>query len=359
MRVLAVAGGAFLILSVLWDAFETIVLPHRVSRLFRLTRFFYLYTWKPWRVLGMRRRAGNPRENFLSIFGPLSLLLLIVTWALALVVAFGALHWGIGTRLHTPTAMNGFVADLYFSGTTLVTLGLGDVTPTTTSARVLAFLESGMGFGFLALVVGFFPTLSQAFTRREVSIALLDARAGSPSTASELIRRNAGDTEGVVLADFLHEWEVWSADFLETHISFPVLAYYRSQHDNQSWVAALTTVLDVCSLVIAGTEDAPVRSARLTFAMCRHAAADMANVFHLPPRTPDEDRLPPADLARLRVVMKDAGLPLKEGADVEKRLRNLRAMYEPSVSALADHFLMPLPAWIPPVGSRDNWQTTA
>ncbi len=358
MKALAVAGGLVLIVSVLWDAFETIVLPHRVSG-FRLTRIFYLLTWRPFRALGLRRPAGDPRENLLSVFGPLSLLLLLAAWALALVLGFAFLHWGIGTHLTLPAGIGHFAGDLYFSGTTLVTLGLGDVTPSTTSARILAFVESGTGFGFLALVVGYLPTLFQAFSRREVTIALLDARAGSPPTASEFIRRHGGPTEGRSLAELLHDWEVWSADLLETTISFPVLAYYRSQHDNQSWLAGLTTVLDVCTLVIAGVEKGPVRSARLTFAMARHALVDISQVFRLKPHGPPGDRLPKEDAERLRETLEIAGVALKSGEEVEKRIRNLRGMYEPFAHALAEHLLMPLPRWVPPVGARDNWQTTA
>jgi hypothetical protein len=359
MKLLAAAGGGFLIFSVLWDAFETIVLPHRVSRRFRPTRFFYMLTWRPWRAIARLRRLGNARENFLSIFGPLSLLLLLATWALLLLVGYALLHWGIGTRLRMPPGMDGFAADLYFSGTTLVTLGLGDVFPSTDSARVLAFLESGMGFGLLALVVGYFPTLSQAFSRREVNVALLDARAGSPPTAGELIRRLGGGPGNADLGLLLRDWDAWSADLLETHISFPVLAYYRSQHDNQSWLAGLTTVLDVCAVIIAGVDDGPVKTARLTFAMARHAAADLSNVFRLRPTAPPSDRLTAEETARLRETMKKAGMALQDGADAERRLRNLRGMYEPFVFALSEHLLMPLPRWMPPVGARDNWETTA
>ena len=140
------------------------------------------------------------------------------------------------------------------SGTNFFTLGLGDVTPTTTSARVLTTVEAGMGFGFLALVIGYLPVLSQAFSRRESAIALLDARAGSPPTAAELLRRRGGRRPSP--GRLLNDWERWSAEVLESHISFPVLAFYRSQHDNQSWVAALTTVLDTCALVITGVDGA-------------------------------------------------------------------------------------------------------
>lgn len=359
MRAFAIAGGFLLLLFVLWDAFETIVLPRRVSRRFRLTRVFYQYTWAPFRWVGRRLAPGNSRENYLSVYGPLSLLLLLATWAIGLVVVFGLLHWGLGTRLQSPVGLAGLAADLYFSGTTLFTLGLGDVAPVTPLARTLTVIEAGTGFGFLALVIGYLPTLSQAFSRREANITLLDARAGSPPTAVELLRRHGRDDRRDPLDELLNDWERWSADLLETHVSFPVLAYYRSQHDNQSWVAALTTILDVSALIIAGIEGAPVRTARLTFAMARHAVVDMSRVFHRTPQPPAPDRLPPEQLAKLRRAVAAAGMPLGEGAPVDERLAHLRGMYEPYVNALADFLLMPLPKWVPPEGARDNWQRTA
>lgn len=359
MQILAVGGGIVLILSVLWDAFETIILPRRVSRRFRLTRLFYQATWWPWRAIARRRRAGNPRENFLSIFGPLSLLLLLVTWAVSLVFGFGLLHWGLGSNLLVHSGFGGLEKDLYFSATTFVTLGLGDIVPSSASARLLTFLESGIGFGFLALVIGYLPTLFQSFSRREVNISLLDARAGSPPSAAELIRRHEGQEGSEALAVLLAEWEVWSADILEIQVSFPVLMYYRSQHDNESWVGGLTTVLDVCALVIAGMENAPLRPARLTFAMARHAVVDLARIFHLEPRRPPADRLPPGDAERVRDALRAAGKPLREGEDIEERLKRLRGMYEPYVYALSQYLLMPLPPWVPPAEARDNWQTTA
>lgn len=356
MRSIGFVGGLALLLFVLWDAFETVVLPRRVSRRFRLTTIFYRLTWRPWRAFAARRKPGNPRENFISIYGPLSLLLLLAAWAAAMVFAFALLHWGLGTRLQMPGGIAGFTADLYYSGTTFFTLGLGDLVPRSSLARLLTVVEGGTGLGFLALVVGYLPVLSQASSRREANITLLDARAGSPPTALELLRRNAGHEGSGSLPELLVEWERWSADLLETHVSFPVLAYYRSQHDNQSWVAALTTMLDVCAIIMAGLEGGPVPNARLTFAMARHAVVDMANVFRRPPVPPQEDRLPAEELARLRRALAAADLRLPEGRSVDDKLCHLRHMYEPQVNALSRFLLMPLPRWLPPENAKDNWQ---
>ena len=354
----AAAVAGLLILVILWDAFQTIVLSRRVSRKFRPTRAFYRLLWTPWRAAAKRVRQGNRRENLLTVFGPLSLILLIALWALGLIVSFGLLHWGLGSQVTAPDGLSGFGVDLYMSGTTFFTLGLGDVTPRTTLARGLTVLESGMGFAFLALVIGYVPLISQAFSRREVSISMLDARAGSPPTAAQVLRRHLGDGDGD-LRGLLRDWERWSAELLESHVSFPVLSYFRSQHDNQSWVAALTTILDVCSLVIARIEDRPVLMARLTFAMARHAVVDLCAVFRLKPTPPAVDRLPPSEEKRLErfLAAVDVRFPADE-ASVAK-FRDLRATYEPYVQALSSFLIMPLPEWVPPESVKDSWHTMA
>ncbi len=188
MNILAAVLGAALILIVLWDAFEAVVLPRRVNRKFRLVRIFYRSTWRPWRALARVLPATRTRETFLSFYGPLSVLWLLGVWAVGLILGFALMYWGLGSGFSAADGSAGFPTDLYLSGTTFFTLGLGDVTPRTPLARVLTVTEGGMGFGFLALVISYLPVLYQSFSRREVSISLLDARASSPPTAGELLR---------------------------------------------------------------------------------------------------------------------------------------------------------------------------
>jgi len=244
------------------------------------------------------------------------------------------------------------------SGTTFFTLGLGDVTPMGAPGRALIVFEAGMGFGFLAAVISYLPAiLYQAFSGREVSISLLDARAGSPPTAGELLRRHGNDMRE--LGQLLYDWERWSAELLETHLSYPVLAYFRSQHTNQSWLAALTAILDTCALIMAGMNDGPTRQAQLTFAMARHAVADLAQIFsrsRQPVLAPD--RLPAASLSTLRAMLANAGITVQDGA-ADQKLHDLRQMYEPHVQRLSQYLLMSLPPWFPLTGTPDTWQITA
>jgi hypothetical protein len=350
--------SVFLILAILWDAFESIILPRRVTRRIRLTRIFYRSTWRPWSAIARRVRSSKRRETYLSYFGPISMLLLLSLWAFGLIVGFGLLHWAIGTVINAPERTPDLLTDLYLSGTTFFTLGFGDVTPRTLPGRALAVVESGLGFGFLALIIGYLPVLYQGFSRREASISLMDARAGSPSSAVELLGRygSAGELES--LTSLLHDLERWAAELLESHLSFPVLCFYRSQHDNQSWLAALVTTLDTCALVIVGVAETPAWQAELTFAMARHAAVDLAQVLNTPPAAPQPDRLPPADLEKLRGMLADRGVHLHDDDQSRAELTQLRAMYEPFVNALSRFLVMPLPSWIP-ARSVHNWRTSA
>ena len=358
MRWLIAVAGAALLAGVLWDAFETIILPRRVSGRIRLTKLFYRFTWGPWRATA-RLLSGRRREAFLSFYGPLSLLLLLALWAAGIVLAFGLLQWATGSALTLVGGEPGLASDIYMSGTTFFTLGLGDVVPRTPIAKTLTVIEAGTGFAFLAVVIGYFPVIYQAFSRREVAISLLDARAGSPPTASELLWRHRGDAGGEALAELLREWEHWAADVLESHLSYPPLAYFRSQHYNESWVAALTTILDTSAVVIVGLEGWCKHQAELTFAMARHAVVDLAQVFSV--RRPEraQDRLPPEKLARLRERLASGGMQLLARPDLEDRLTELRRMYEPYVEALGRYLALSLPPWVREVERPDNWQTSA
>ncbi len=356
-RLPVTVAGVLLVTLILWETFETIVLPRRVVREFRLTRLFYRCTWRPWLAL-TRLVPGRERQDaLLGFFAPLSLILLIALWAAALVFGFAMVLWGSGAALRTPDGRPGFTTFLYLSGVTFFTLGFGDVVPHDPVGRLIAVVEVGTGFGFLALVVSYLPVLYQAFSRRETAIALLDARAGSPPCAAELLRRYHRRNDLAAVPTLLAEWERWCAELLESHLSYPQLMFYRSQHERQSWVAALTMMLDLSALVLVGVEGLPRAPAELTFAMARHAAVDLCQVFRRGP--PPADRLPPADLARLRALLAEAGIRLRDDAACARELAARRRAYEPYVAWLARYLHMPLPPWLPPDGVPDAWQTTA
>jgi Ion channel len=359
MQVLLGIAGAVTILLVLWEGFETIVLPRRVTRHFRFTRLFYRWSWRVWLGLVGGTRDRRLRETLLSVYGPASLLGLVASWAVMLVLGFGLLDWSLETGVRSTMPYRGFWTDIYFSGTTFFTLGMGDVTPHSSVGRFLTVLEAGIGFGFLAVVIGYIPTIYTSFSRRETNITLLDARAGSPPSAGELLRRYGSEGGLDALNDWLRDWEGWAADLLESHLSYPVLCYFRSQHDNQSWLTALTAVLDTCALVLIGVDGVARRQARLTFAMARHTVVDLAQIFRTRPVAPPVDRLPAERLAQLRSFLAAAGLKLADTTEAQRHLSELRTIYEPYVFSLAEHMQLRLPDWMPSGERADNWQTSA
>jgi len=353
--------GLIIIWVVLLDAFETVVLPRRVTRHFKLTAWFYRRTWIPWRNIARRIKTTSRQQNFLGYFGPLSLILLLGFWATGLIFGFGLVQYGIGGHEQLNQEPLTFGKIIYHSGETFFTLGYGDIVPTSGGARALSVIEAGMGFAFLGVVIGYIPVVYASFSRREIQISMLDARAGSPPSAVELLLRLAGrsDDPGVdqkVLDEVLREWERWAGELLESHISYPVLSFFRSQHSNQSWLGALTTMLDVTSLVLTGIDGVHPGQAKLTFAMARHAAVDLAQVVNARYDSAAAERLSEADLMALREALSAAGLRLRSDEYGRDKLAKLRSMYEPYVHSTARNLMLTLPSWRHEPKTRDNWQ---
>jgi hypothetical protein len=353
MGVLEFAVGFAIVVVILWDAFETIVLPRTVQHHVRFSRAVFIITWVPL-VAALRRTVLRRfREPILGVYGPMFMLVLVIVWAACLIFGFGMMLQAL-SRVGSdhPNGIEHWREALYLSGSTFFTLGLGDVTPPNGATRALAVIEAGAGFGFLAMMIGYLPIFYQAFARREVSISLLDSRAGSPPTAVELIRRNP-ERIGGILADS----EQWTAELLESHISHPALALFRSQHDRQSWLAALTVILDASSLLMTGLEGLPKQQAQFSYAIARHALVDLAQVFVASPSFGGEGRLTPLEFQGLARSLAGYGFAfVDEGA--QTTLASLRAAYEPIAEALGARLLLDLPPWTPSSDASDVWQTS-
>jgi len=348
--------GLIIIAAVLLDAFETVVLPRRVSRHFRLTAWLFRRIWKPWVALARFIHSPSLRESFLGYFGPLFSILLLVAWAVSLIFAFTLLQYGTGQHIRLANETLTFGMLLYHSGETFFTLGYGDIVPTTGTARLLAVSEAGMGFAFLGVVIGYLPVIYSSFNSRELEISLLDSRAGSPPSATELVSRLGCCPDPAVLDGIFRDWERWSANLLSHQISYPVLSYFRSQHSNQSWLGALTVMLDVTSLVISGIEGIHTDQAKLTFAMARHAAVDLAQVINAKYNAQAPDRLPEEELDRVRKALAAAGVRLRQDDASVDKLVHLRSLYEPYVEAMSRNLQIMLPPWIHHEKHKDNWQ---
>ena len=353
---LTVVFAIILLAVILQDAFEVMLLPRRVRRRLRLTTTIFEGAWTLWRMIGTRLSPGRRRETFLSHFGALSMLMLFGVWALGLIVGFGTLEWALQQPSVIRPEISHLAEQIYMSGVTFFTLGYGDVVPHTRAARFVAVFEAGTGIGYIAVVIGYLPVLYQLFARREAHVIQLDARAGSPPSAYALLERHGhgGETS---LNDFLREWEVWGAELLESHLSYPMLAYYRSQHDNQSWLAALTCIMDACALILVGAPEISAVQARMTFAMARQILVEISRSFSIrPSSSKGKDRLDTTEYERLEQALIESGVAWEGGPEAGRTLASLRATYEPLSEGLSRYLLLPIPTWLPHEYATDHWE---
>ncbi len=356
MPVIATLVGTLLLFVVLQDAFEVMLLPRRVQRRLRFVRLYFRQTWTMFSAFAGRLPQGARRERMLSVYGPLSMVILFGIWAVGLIIGCGLIEWAfhVGVAEKPLTLMDA----IYLSGVTFFTLGYGDFVPQTVGARAFAVFEAGMGLGFIAVVISYLPVLYQLFARREAHVILLDGRAGSPPTAGGLILRHARGGDIAQLDAVLREWETWGAELLESQLSYPMLAFYRSQHDNQSWLAALACIMDASALVLVGIEALAPLQARMTFTMARQVLVQMTEAFHMRPEPfSGGDRLDVEGYAALQAALMASGIDLSVNADTRETLAALRATYEPLLAGLANFLLVPLPGWLPHDDEEDHWSS--
>ncbi len=354
MKTIALVAGTLLLIIVLHDGFEVMLLPRRVRRQLRLVRLFFRWSWAIWSGVGRRFVGRNGRSQFFSLYGPLSMVVLLMVWGIALIISFGMIQWGLNAGFQPSPGLGN---QLYFSGVTFFTLGYGDVVPHTRFSKVLAVLEAGTGLGFIAVVIGYLPVLYQLFSRREAHIIQLDARAGSPPCAVTLLTRHSSEAGRLALDRLLERWEEWCAEVVESHLSYPMLSYYRSQHDNESWLAGVTAIMDTCALLLVGLQGTQSFQARMTFASSRLAITELGRIFQIPARPLDTDRLPHAEFERMQHALSQAGLGFGDN-EAEAELARFRATYEPFVNGLASYFVLPIPTWMPVEDTLDNWQNS-
>ncbi|HYZ82110.1 MAG TPA: hypothetical protein VE571_12620 [Solirubrobacteraceae bacterium] len=299
-------------------------------------------------------------DTLLGVYGPLGLLTVLGTLSLGVVVSFAGLHWAVSTHLGG-TQPAGFLEDLYYSAGTFVSASTPDA-PSDAIGKVLQIACATGGFAVLFIAIGYLPALFQAFSGRETAVSRLDARAGSPPCAATLLERSGMHGGWHELSEYLREWEPWAAELMETHLSYPILGYFRSQHVNQNWLAALTTVVDASAYALAyGPKDCTA-AAELTFRVGRHSLADLAYAFTqrrgAQPTRPAEGRLTPDGLRELQALLEGSGLHSEPDPGAAERLNELRGSYEPFAVGIAHQLALRLPGWLPDGEVRDNWRAS-
>jgi hypothetical protein len=346
------AAGLLIWCGVLWDGFATIILPRTVAPMRRFSGRFYRWSWLLWAAVGRRIRQPELRLSFLAIYGPLSVVLLLILWAGLMIVAFTLIYHGLGPRFQSAIGSVGFGTLFYTSASTFLTLGLGDLTSPDAIGRLFVLLEAASGYIFLALIITYMPVLEQAFTAREVGNMLIHSRAGHPPSAIRLLHRYASTDRTDILRGNLREAERWMAEILQSHLAHPVLSFYRAQHWGQSWLVSLTTILDTCALLIAGGDGVLAAQSRITYRMGIRLLKDLTQALSLRVGPRSLVRLSDADLPSLLAAVKGLSLPVTLGPDAENQLFRLVRCYDAHLLVLSEWLVIPLPPWIPTIDAN-------
>jgi hypothetical protein len=335
----ALVVGLALVTATLVDAIGTLVAARGLTARWRPTRQFYWVTWKLWRATA-RRLHGRRQESFLSAYAPITLLGLLAMWLLGLLVGWALVNFAGQDSLKGDT---GFGSLLYYSGTCLLTLGFGDVLAESTPMRMVALAEAGTGVATMALAISYLPALYSSYGRRESRLLTLDDPSGEriQPTAIIAIWAPGGDVDR--LYRFFGEWEHWTADILESHVSFPMLALFRSQHRGQSWITALGVVLDAAALTCAIVPGADVREPYFMYRRGRRALQEIS--VRLP-----QSHLPEAPMERWQFDwayerVQGIGLPVRDPDEAWARLSEYRSSYGQTLQALIDYLLAPAGFW--------------
>jgi len=332
--------GVFLLILVAWDVFETIVVPRPTPGWFRIGRYLVRTSWWVLRRVAGGPNRGTTRERVLGLFAPAATLLLLFAWLTALFVAFGLILFALRDQLQPPPANLG--SAIYFAASSLLTIGYGDIVANGTAARIVVVIAAATGLGVVALVVTFLFSLYANYQRREAPVVLLQAKAGAPLSAVVLLENMARLGLSDRLPLFFGEWERWEVEVLDSHVAYPLLGYFRSSHDNLSWISALGTVLDTATLVLTTIEDVPRGQAELARELGIHLVEDITNLGNRAPAMATVDR-PAFDAVYARLGA--AGYRLVPESGAWAAFSASRAAYADRLEAMAAFWVAASVSW--------------
>lgn len=334
------ALGVFLIALAFWDLFETVIVPRPTPGWFRIARYVVRGSWHVLRRL-LRGRSEGFRDRILGLFAPAMVIALLGSWLITLIAGYGLVLYALRDELRPVPADLG--TTMYFAATSLLTLGFGDIVADGSLARLFAATAAVGGLGAVALVVTFLFSLYGSYQRREVEVVVLQAAAGAPPSAVALLENYAGLELSSRLPELFIVWQRWAAEVLDSHVAYPLLGFFRSSHDNLSWISALGSVLDAASLVLTTIRDVPRGEAKLFKRVGTHLVEDIYNLGFRDGQTSALDR-ESFDLVCDR--LEDAGYRLAPRDKAWPAFEAARATYAARLESMAGYWATPATSWL-------------
>ncbi len=340
MDAVAFALGLLLLALALWDLFETVVVPRPTPGWFRIGRYLVRSAWRGLRTL-RNGRPGRSYDRILGLFAPAATVALLAAWLATLIVGYGLILYALRDELQPVPDDLG--SALYFAASSVLTLGYGDIVAVGMPARVIVITAAVSGLGTVALVVTFLFSLYGSYQRREIQVVSLQAAAGAPPSAVALLETYAQLHLVERLPDLFMDWQRWAVEVLDSHVAYPLLGFFRSSHDNLSWISALGTVLDASSLVLTTIAGVQRGEAKLFKRVGTHLVEDISNLGFGTggPTTLDRSAFDAAcdrlEAAGYVLEPRDIAWPAFEAG---------RATYAPRLEAMASYWATPATQWL-------------
>jgi hypothetical protein len=340
--IVEMVAGLLLLAVTFFDLFQSVVLPRPSVRRVQLARTVVRPFWRFWKWALNRGTRIDRSEARLAAFAPIALLTLFLIWALALITGYALVIDGLDLEFTPP--LKNFLESFYVSATTLVPLSYGDFVPEQGPARLLIVIESATGVVVAALAITLLFELYGAFRNREESVVALDALAGAPPSAVQLLETAADPNMDGALKETFDEWRKWSAMVLESHLAYPLLVYFRSSHDNEAWINSFAAVMDSAALILTSTDDPSRGAAKLMFTVGNHLVEDLTWVFRLTvePNPIIEKSEYRAAIERLRT----AGYRVSDGDANWEKFSRFRSKYASALNLMATYLLAPPAQWV-------------
>jgi len=352
LNIASIVFGALVVGLTLNDVFQSVVVPRATGRRYRISSYVWRWMWELWPWIAWRLFATNDerREDFLATFAPFMLVALLGMWIGLLIVGYGFVLWGIRSEI-TPHDVSLGTA-LYFAGTSLLTIGFGDVVGRGALARLVSVLAALSGLAFLSIATAYLFALFGSFQQRETFVVTIAARAGAPPSGVNLLAIAGYSRTKDDLSALMIDAQRWAAAVMESHLAYPALAFFRSSHDEQSWVGTLGTLLDAATMMMTTVDGVRDGQARIFYNVGRHAARDLSRYFRV--ETGEETvGIERAEFDHACDRLAAAGYAVAARDEAWHRFSGLRAGYAARLNALASLFQIPPLQW---VGDRSSIQ---
>ncbi len=337
-----VAAGIALVCLMLYDIFASVVVPRAVSATFRTSVLVVRGSWRLWRDYAVTIKDADKREDFLGRFAPGVLIGLLIVWLSGLLLGYGLIFYGL--RGHTQPPLHSYIDAVYFAGTSLLTIGYGDIVATDTIARLFTLAAGATGLALFALTISFIFSIFGSFQNREVFIVMMGGRAGAPPSGVTLLETVSKYKIFEDFAQSMREGERWAASVLESHLAYPVLAYFRSSHDDESWIGTLGALLDASTMLITLTDSPLVGRAKLLHLIGVHLVRDLTRYFRV--AVIETAGIERGEFDQACAQLTAAGWEVRCDDAAWKSFSELRMQYAGPLNEMAKFWMTPPSRWI-------------